>query len=200
MKGCTLDLAEHLNSDNEFICCDLFTLTLNNGSVYRLADFDLDISYNGKNYESGRFVITREQTKIAGTPSVETLSVVINADRLHSADTVDNMYFLEAVHEGTLDDAYLTLGRAFMDAETGAVLGVLSLFHGRCEVSSCGGIMCKISAKSETVGLNAQVPIRTFAPQNVYQEQNGNVSTASQDVYTCMIPLKPSKNVLVKLW
>lgn len=199
MKDCALDLAQHLNSDAEFICCDLFTLTLNSGSIYRLADFDADILYNGKTYESGRFVMAREQTKIAGTPSVETLTVTINADRLH-ADNVDNTYFLKAVHEGKLDDAYLTLGRVFMDAESGTVLGVLSLFHGRCEVSSCGGIMCKISAKSETVGLSAQVPLRTFAPQNVYQEQDGAVSTASQDVYTCMIPLKPSKNVLVKLW
>lgn len=198
MKNCTLTLAEHLNSDREFICCDLYTLTLNNGSVYRIADFDTAVTWNGKTYSCDKFLVSRDQIKEAGTPSVETLSVTIAADVNHN-DNIANDYFLKAVHEGVLDDAYLSLGRAFMDAETGDVLGVLSLFTGRCEVSQCGGIACKLSVKSETVGLSAQIPLRTFAPQNVYQESNGTVTTASSDVYTCMIPLKPSKNVLVKL-
>lgn len=198
MKNCTLDLAQHLNADNEFICCDLYTLKLNNGSIYRTAEFDKDVSFNGKLYKSGRFIMSRDQTKAAGAPSVETLSVTLNADRLHN-DNVDDEFLLKAVHEGRLDDAYLTLGRAFMDAETGAVLGVLEVFTGRCEISSCGGLACKLSVKSETIGLNASVPLRTFAPQNVYQEEDGVVSTASKDTYTCMIPLKPSKNVLVKI-
>lgn len=198
MKSCTLDLAQHLNTDNEFVCCDLFTLKLANNSIYRTAEFDKDISFNGKLYKADRFIMKREQTKSSGAPSVETLSVMLNTDRLHD-DKVDGKYLLQAVHEGTLDDAYLTLGRAFLDAETGAVLGVLELFTGRCEISSCGGISCKLSVKSETVGLNASVPLRTFAPQNVYQEADGVVSTASKDTYTCMIPLKPSKNVLVKI-
>lgn len=198
MKNCTLDLAQHLNADNEFICCDLFTLTLSSGSVYHIADFDKDISYNGRLYRHDMFIISRDQTKTAGQPSVETLSVTISADRQHN-DNVDNMFLLKAVHEGKFDDSQLTLSRAFLDAENGAVLGVLSLFNGRCEVSSCGGISVKLSVKSETIGLNASVPLRTFAPQNVYQEQSGVVSTASKDAYTCMITLKPSKNVLVKL-
>lgn len=198
MKNCTLDLARQLNEENEFICCDLFTLTLPNGSVNRVADFDKDINFGGRLYKADKFVASREQTKTAGTPNVETLSVTLNTDRSHS-DTVDGKYLLQAVHDGTLDDAYLALSRAYMDAETGAVLGVLPLFNGRCEIVSCGGISCKLNVKSETVGLNASVPLRTFAPQNVYQEEDGVVSTASKDTYTCMIPLKPSKNVLVKL-
>lgn len=198
MKNCTLDLARQLNEENEFICCDLFSLTLPNGSVNRVADFDKDISFGGRLYKADKFIVSREQTKTAGTPSVETLSVTLNTDRSHG-DTVDGKYLLQAVHDGTLDDAYLALSRAYMDAETGAILGVLPLFNGRCEIGSCGGIACKLNVKSETVGLNASVPLRTFAPQNVYQEENGVVSTASKDTYTCMIPLKPSKNVLVKL-
>lgn len=198
MKNCTLDLARQLNEENEFICCDLFTLTLPNGNVNRMADFDKDVSFGGRLYKADKFIVSREQTKTAGAPSVETLSVTLNTDRSHS-DTLDGKYMLQAVHDGTLDDAYLALSRAYMDAETGAVLGVLPLFNGRCEIASCGGISSKLNVKSETVGLNASVPLRTFAPQNVYQEEDGVVSTASKDTYTCMIPLKPSKNVLVKL-
>lgn len=198
MKKCTLDLAESLNNDDEFICCDLFTLTLNDGSVYNIADFDKDIVFNGKTYRHDLFILSREQTKTSGVPAVETLSVTACADREHE-DNINNEYFLQAVHKGLLDDASLALSRVFMDAETGNVLGLLALFNGRCEVSSCGGISCKLNVKSETIGLKASVPLRTFAPQNVYQEKNGTVSTASTDNYTCMIPLKPSKNVLVKL-
>lgn len=198
MKNCTFDLAQHINADSVFVCCDLFSLRLSSGSVYHIADFDKDVSYNGRLYRHDMFIISRDQTKTAGQPSVETLSVTISADRQHS-DNVDNTFLLKAVHDGKFDDCYLSLSRAFMDAETGAVLGVLALFDGRCEISACGGISVKLSVKSETVGLNAYVPLRTFASQNVYQQENGVVSTASKDVHTCMIPLKPSRNVLVKL-
>lgn len=151
MKNCTQELAEHLNNDNEFICCDLFKLTLNDGSVYRIADSDKDIAFNGHLYKSDKFILQREQIKTAGAPSVETLTVTIYADREHD-DVLSRTNLLQAAHEGKLDD-----------------------------------------------GLNASVPLRTFAPQNVYQEADGVVSTASKDTYTCMIPLKPSKNVLIKL-
>ena len=46
MKNCTAALARHLNSDNEFICCDLFTLKLADNTVYRTAEFDKDVSFN----------------------------------------------------------------------------------------------------------------------------------------------------------
>lgn len=198
MKDCNQDLARHLNEDDEFICCDLFTLTLSDGSIYRIADSDKDVVAGGKLYKHNKFLSQRKQTKTAGTPSVETLAVTVYADREHD-DTVAGLNLLQAAHEGKLDDGYISLARAFFNAETGELLGTLTLFYGRCEVVSCGGLACELSAKSETIGLNALVPLRTFAPQNVYQEENGVVSTASKDVYTCMIPLKPSKNVLVKL-
>ena len=159
---------------------------------------DKDIVFNGKLYKSNKFIIRREQTKTDGAPSVETLSVKIYADHDHD-DTIAGANLLKAAHEGRLYDGYISLARAFLDAETGELLGALMLFNGRCEISSCGGIICQLSAKSETIGLSASVPLRTFAPQNVYQEENGVVSTASKDTYTCMIPLKPSKNVLVKI-
>lgn len=198
MKTCTLDLAERLNTDDEFLCCDVYKLMLVNGSVYYIADFDEDVVFNGTTYRHDLFLLSREQTKETGTPTVDTLTVTVSADAEHG-DALDNVYFMKAVHEGVLDDAYLTLSRVFMDAETGSVLGLLPLFNGRCEVTSCGGISCKLSVKSETLGLKASVPVRTFAPQNAYESAGGSVTTASTDTYTCMIPLKPSKNVLVKL-
>lgn len=198
MKDCTQALAEKLNSESEFICCDLYKLRLQNGTTYYIADFDKDVAFNGITYRSDMFLMNREQTKLSGTPSVDTLSVTINADKNHN-DNVDGKYIMKAVHDGALDDAYLMLIRCYMDAETGSVLGIINMFQGRCEVNGVGGISCKVNVKSDTLGLNAQFPTRTFAPQNVYQEKNGQVVTASTDSYTCMIPLKPSRNVLMKL-
>lgn len=198
MKECTQSLAEKLNTDSEFVCCDLFTLRLSDGTVYNIANFDKDITVNGITYVHDLFIINREQTKMSGTPSVDTLSVNIIADQSHN-DNVKGEYVLKAVHDGSLDDAYLKLSRCFMDAETDAVLGVLNIFQGRCEVSGVGGMSCKLNVKSETLGLNAQYPLRIYAPQNVFQEAGGQVATASTDAYSCVIPLKPSKNVLVRL-
>ena len=106
---------------------------------------------------------------------------------------------MKAVHDGSLDDSYLKLSRCYIDAETEETLGILELFQGKCEVSDVGGMSCKINVKSETMGLNAQFPTRIFAPQNVYEETAGEVATAENDNYTCVIPLKPSRNVLVRL-
>ena len=197
MKTCSEDLARALNTKTEFICCDLYDLTLKSGTTYSIASFDKDVVVTGKIFRHDMFIIKREQTKVAGVPSVETLSVSISTDKNHS-DIIDDVYFIKAAHDGLLDEAYLTLYRAYMDTE-GNVLGVIPLFNGRCEVTGAGGIVTKLSVKSETVGLTATYPLRSFAPQNVYQESNGTVTTASTDSYTCMIPLKPSKNVLVRL-
>ena len=43
MKDATNALAEYLNTQKNITSCDLYELTLNNGNVYRFADFDTDV-------------------------------------------------------------------------------------------------------------------------------------------------------------
>lgn len=199
MKNCSTELATILSNTSEFVCCDLFRLILNNGLAYYIADFDRDVVYQNHNYVHDGVLIERGNTKTTGEPTVDSLTINISADRQHN-DVFAGKYILLAAHDGTLDDSYLTLTRAYFDKDTGAMLGGIEIFSGRCDVQSCGGISCQLVCTSECTGLNAPFPLRTFAPQNVYQEtSDGDVITSSTDKNTCMIPLKPSKNVLVRI-
>ena len=47
MKAVTDALATYLNTEKEMNVCDLYTLTLYDGSAYYYTDADKDITYNG---------------------------------------------------------------------------------------------------------------------------------------------------------
>ena len=198
MRTASETLINELNTVRNFRCCDLYRLILADGTTYYIADRDKDVTYSAHTYASDMFLLQRSNIKLSGTPTVDSLTVSLYADRSHS-DLVKNTYIMKAVHDGTLDNAQLTLSRAFFDADDN-VIGIINLFTGRCEVTSCTAFACKITVKSELTGLAAVIPLRVFAPQNAYgEDSSGEVVSASTDEYTCAIPLKPSQNVLVKL-
>lgn len=198
MRAASTALIQELNSATEFYCCDLYRLILADATTYYIADYDKDISYNGHSYVADLFLMERAGIKTTGLPTVDSLTVNLYGDRQHN-DILKNKYIMQAVHDGTLDNAQITLSRAFFNA-AGDMLGVMQLFSGKCEISSCNALTCKLTVKSGLTGLSAQVPLRVFAPQNAYNENSsGQVVAASSDNYTCAIPLKPSQNVLVKL-
>lgn len=198
MRNISDDLLNMLNNSTEYRCCDLYKLTLSDNTSFYIANYDKDVVYNSRNYAHDLFIIKRSSIKTSGTPTVDSLNVNIYADRDHS-DLIKNTYVMKAIHDGTLDDAQLTLSRAYF-SDSGQVLGAITLFTGRCEISSCNAFTCSLNVKSELTGLAAVFPIRVFAQQNSYNENSsGEVVTASTDKYTCAIPLKPSQNVLIKL-
>lgn len=207
MKQASEQLIQALNNNTEFCCCDLYDITLLDGTEYHIADYDIDVAYNGKIYQHDLFLLQRNGINISGTPTVDTLSVSLYADRHHN-DLVKNQYVMKAIHDGTLDNAQLTLSRAFFGASgqldgtelfTEQLLGVLPLFTGRCEISSGSSFLCKLTVKSELTGLSAQFPQRVFAPQSAFTNNNGTVTSSDRDEYTMLVPLKPSMRVLAKL-
>lgn len=174
-------------------CCDLYTLTLANGTVYRFADYDQDVAYGGNTYQHGKFLFKRNQISLQGAPSVDTLGVSVYCT---PDDKLGNVPFMQACHNGVLDDSMMALSRAyFVDGEC---IGVLPIFSGRCEVSSSGGLAVKLNIKSVLQGLVALLPIRIFARQAAYANSNGVITVSSTDTTSMVIPLKPSGNVLAR--
>lgn len=198
MRIASDDLINELNTASNFICCDLYKLTLADNTTYYIAGADVDVVYNFHTYRSDLFIMSRDGIKLSGQPNVDSLSVNVYADREHG-DLIKNTYVMKALHDGIFDGAVLSLARCYFNA-TGQILGVIGLFTGRCEIGAVNSFTCKLTVKSEATGLSALVPARVFAAQNSYHEgSDGVVVTASSDKYTCAIPLKPSQNVLVKL-
>lgn len=50
MKEATNALITYLNTQKHITACDIYTLKLQNGNVYRFADFDTDVFYGGYTY------------------------------------------------------------------------------------------------------------------------------------------------------
>ena len=174
--------------------CDLYTLTLANGAVYRFASYSSDVVFGGITYDHKKFIFRRQQVKLSGAPSVDTLGVSIYCQ---ADDTIGGVPFMQACHDGALDQSTLLLSRAYFHNDE--CVGVLDIFSGRCEVHSSGGLCVNLNVKSVLQGLAAPVPVRMFASQAAYVNSNGIITTSSRDTTSMVIPLKPSGNVLLRL-
>lgn len=190
MRNCTQALVDYMTTQPCFLCCDLFEINLKNGTTYKIADFDIDV----QNYRHDLFIMQREQTKITGEPTVDSLNVTLFTDKS------DNVSVLKQCHDGLWDNCTITLRRAYFDADTKEVVGIIDLFTGRGEISSVGGLGVKFVVKAETSGLSSLYPVRIFASGRAYRDgSGGDITTSSADTTTVAIPLKPSANVLVSI-
>lgn len=194
MKSVTDALATYLNTEKEMNVCDLYMLTLYDGTAYYYTDADKDIIYNGHTYLHNALLLKREQTKINNVISVDSMTVSIYAtvdDKLG-----DKPIFL-AAHDGALDRATLALSRCFFDAD-GNTIGAVDLFSGITEVKSCGGLLMKLTVKSKVQGLSQEFPRRRFYPQGTYSTSGGKVSSSTEeDSASVIAPYVPLKEVLL---
>lgn len=194
MKSVTDALASYLNTEKEMNVCDLYTLTLYDGTAYYYTDADKDITYNGHTYLHDALLLKREQTKINNVISADSMTVSIYAtvdDKLG-----DKPIFL-AAHDGALDRATLALSRCFFDAD-GNTIGAVDLFSGITEVKSCGGLLMELTVKSKVQGLSQEFPRRRFYPQGTYSTSGGKVSSSTdEDSASVIAPYVPLKEVLL---
>ena len=194
MKNTTNEVLEYLSTSKNLLVCDIYTLTLNNGNVYRFADFDTDVDYGGFTYSHTLMGLPkRQQIKLQSQVTVDSMTVEIynGAD-----DLIENMQLNKAAHDGILDRAMLSLSRCYFNNQT--VLGAVQLFSGMVEIKQCGGLSLQITAKAKTQGLNMEFPLRRYYPQGVYINDNNTVRSSSDNTETCLItPYVPLREVLM---
>lgn len=202
MKTVSNELATYLNTEKNFISCDLFELVLANGNTYRYANTDCDIIWDGKTYLHDALLIKRQQIKLQSQVTVDTLSVSIFTDKDHAADLIDGTPVMAAAHSGVLDGAKMYLKRCFFRTGDGlpsaTAIGVVSLFGGDVEIKSSGGIRLDLTIKSKTQGLSQEFPRRKYYPQGSYTTTSGKVISTGTTNDTCLIaPFVPRKEVLL---
>lgn len=189
MKNVSEALIGYMTTQPNFICCDLFEFHFTNGTVYKIADFDIDVS----DYRHDLFIVKRDQTKTTGQPSVDALNVTVYVDNN------DGINILKQCHDGIFDNAVIKLRRAYFD-DNRSLVGIVDLFSGKAEIASVGGLGVKFNVKAQTSGLASLYPVRIFASGKAYRDgTEGAIATSSTDTTTVAIPLKPSANVLVSL-
>lgn len=194
MKDTTAMLAEWLNKQKEMVACDLYTLTLYDGTEYYFTDADSDVTYDGHTYVHDALLIKRDQTKLNNVLSVDSMTVSIYAT---ADDLLGGTPIFKAAHDGAFDRATLSMSRCFFDTD-GKVMGAIGLFSGLTEVKSCGGLCMKLTVKSKVTGMSQEFPRRKFYPQGSYSSDGTTVtSSTEEDSATVIVPFVPLKEVLL---
>ena len=194
MKTEANELAAYLNSERNGTSCNLYELVLDNGNTYRYCDTDTDIVWSGNTYKHNGPLLRRKQTKINNSLSVDSMTITANCDK---GDQLESQALLKVAHDGSLDQAKMTIRRCFFNGAT--VIGAVELFSGHVEVKKAGGLEMDLTVKSKTQGLNMEFPLRKYYPQGTYSlNSDTNIISSTDTEKTCLIaPFVPQKEVLL---
>lgn len=160
MKIVDSALLNYLFASDEFQFCDLYELTLENGNVYRYAQYDKDVVISGTAYSCKGPIFKRNRIKLSGSITVDKLTVTVNAD---VNDKVENVPLLEMAHNGGLDNSRLTVLRSFFNTD-GSIAGSVMLFSGYVDIKDGGGLELSLEVKSSVQLLNVDYPLRKYYP------------------------------------
>lgn len=166
MKTIHADLLTHVNTNKEFLICDLLELTLTSGGVYRYTNADRNVGvYISTDVQ---FLRSRVTWKIG---------VVVSELQLEfyprPTSVIESMDFHKACRSGLLDGAKVALYRAYYtigDQAVPAVIGApLTWFVGRVagfDEITRSKIMCSVKDPLEL--LTTQIPRNKFQPSCVH--------------------------------
>jgi uncharacterized phage protein (TIGR02218 family) len=162
MKAGTPGLAAWLASARTAVCADLYTITLQSGTVLRLTSCDRLITWASETWVESGPVLTRGRVKVTLGAEVGTLSMSIAPK---PGQTLAGLSWMEAIRRGLLDNAELLLQRAYMPNWQAAVVGLEERFYGRVadiEVARAGATL---EVRSPLELLDTMVPGERYQPQ-----------------------------------
>ncbi len=144
-----------------FVMADLYTITLNNGSVLRWTAADKSISYGGHTWTRGPLL---DRGVISNKIGLETSAFDLTIGAT-SADTVGGVALIPFIRANGLDGATVLLERAYMATWSSAVTGTLIDFSGLVtSVKGIGPIEATVTVSSWMVRLNNNVPPDLYQP------------------------------------
>lgn len=160
MKSASGPLAALLDSGQDFVMADLWTLTLSGGSVVRWSGADVALSANGNSYTLGP-VIERGSVSEKRGIEVATLDVRISAN---AGDMINGVPLIPFITRHGLDGAVVRLDRGFGTDWASALTGTVLRFAGKVtSISEISGSTAKLTVSSWAILLNVNMP------PNLYQ-------------------------------
>lgn len=148
-----------LNSQ-QFYKADLYTITLNSGTILRYTDADGDLIVGANTFICTGPIITRGTTRIVPGIEVDTLDISI---RPKDTDLISGITFQQFTQNGGFDGAYIQVDRIFMSTFGDTTPGVINRFYGRVSDSQPSRSEIVLTVKSLLELLN------TMMPRNLYQ-------------------------------
>jgi len=164
MKDASPEVIAYLNQNNKFYLCDLYEITLADGTVFRYADYDRPIVWNGHTWLCTGPVFERGKTSMSGKITVDSLSVTVTTD---ANDKIDGVTWMNLAHNGGFRGATLKLYRCIMSSP-GIVVGAMLWFPGPISVGQGGGMEMGWNVKSRMSKANIDYPFRLYYPTCPY--------------------------------
>lgn len=165
MKQITTELLNFLNNGKHVYKCDLYTLELASGLVFRYANYDMDITIpTGEHFTHKGPIFSRSKVSLNSKITVDKMTVTMTVD---SSDTIGGTPMLPAANNGGFDCSQLSLYKCFMSSP-GVVVGIIKMFSGDIEIDSGGGLNLKMEVKSIAQRLDVEYPLRKYYPTCPY--------------------------------
>lgn len=165
MKQVPAELLNFLHTKKHIYKCDLYTLELASGLVFRYANYDMEITLSsGEHFTSRGPIFSRSKVSLNSKITVDKMNVTMT---INSSDTIGGSPMLLAANNGGFDCSRLSLHKCFMSAP-GVVVGTVKLFSGDIEIDSGGGLNLQLEVKSIAQRLNVEYPLRKYYPTCPY--------------------------------
>jgi uncharacterized phage protein (TIGR02218 family) len=165
MKTASAGLITILASGS-FQMVDLYTITLQTGTILRYASADYDFTVGGHTYAASSSLFTRGKTSTGLGIAVAQLDVTVHP---LATELLGSLSWWQAAISGVLDGARLQVDRCFYQGTPWTAgwpdvsAGTLNLFGGRIADVQVSRTEITLSVKSDLELLNIQLP------RNVYQ-------------------------------
>jgi len=183
MRYASAGMITLLATGGPYLMADLYTLTLQSGTIYRWCDGDAAVTYNANTYSSvidqgGLPVIERGGIRQARGLEVSTMDLT-----LYTEDTAQilGINAARAAHNGALDSAYVRVERAFMPTWGNTTNGTIILFEGSVASVDIGSTRICLHVKSALEKFSIQMPRNLFTPacMNCFGDASCGISLAS---------------------
>jgi uncharacterized phage protein (TIGR02218 family) len=166
LRPCSVALATALAAGARLLEADLFTVTLQGGTVYRWTSWSADLVVAGSTFFSSGQWLSRGTWGVKNTMEVPTLEVtLLSSAASFGAGGAPSLR--TQLHNGLFDGATLLLQRLFMPAYVNppdtSTYGTIDIFAG--DVGACTLQGAKATLKVR--GKNSR--LSEHAPRNVYQ-------------------------------
>lgn len=154
MRNATPELIAFLNSSKQCAVADLYTMqTLSGASRYTGAD--IDMLFGGNNFSSQGPLIKRGRCRLMRGVEVDNMELTV-----YASDTmlIEGLPFVRASLQGALDDARITVNRAFMADWGSPIVGTIEMFSGRVSDVKGSRSVVNIDVKSDLELLDVMLP------------------------------------------
>ena len=171
MKTTTAAVVAALNAaraapDVEIAIAECFTFTLATATSLAWTNVDLPVTYNGTTFSATGPLVQGLKYKASVGLEVDKQQIVIAA---RPTDLIAGNPVLNVIREGAFDGATVQRDRVFLTAIGGAVIGGVTMFHGRVStIDSVGRTQAQITVASDLVILDYDMPRNVYSPTCVH--------------------------------